>query len=236
VLTLRGTGQEHRCEVAEKLGLTSIWELESAAMLLRIGMVTVPPSLAAKMQSIEPLTNREQEIAASIPEIRARLLEKVPRLSAVADIVRFQMKGFDGSGPPDVPTRKSEIPMGSRVIRALTDLQAEIRSGSAMDAAVEVLKTNIHLYDPQVIGALEAMVGNGGNPETAEASSKFFMASELKPGMILEADARSDADFPILVAETELTEMFIARLQNFAELRQLREPLIIVPSSIPAEE
>jgi hypothetical protein len=146
------------------------------------------------------------------------------------------MTGFDGSGPPDVPTRKSEIPLGSRVIRALTDLQAEIRSGSAMDAAVEVLKTNIHLYDPQVIGALEAMVGNGGNPETAEASSKFFMASELKPGMILEADARSDADFPILVAETELTEMFIARLQNFAELRQLREPLIIVPSSIPAEE
>src|SRR5690606_30802027 len=99
-----------------------MWELELAAMLSRSGLVGIPPALCQKAREKRHLSGEEKDMLVRVPAIGADLIEAIPRLENVAQIIRYQNKNYDGSGFPRDGVKGDEIPIGARVLKVLSDL------------------------------------------------------------------------------------------------------------------
>src|SRR6185436_6931713 len=120
-----GIGQKMREYIrlfAQSLDLKQTWDLELAAMLSQVGFVTIPATVLKKSRAEQGLSGEEKDMLARVPEIGAGLLNNIPRLDSVANIIGFQNKNFDGSGFPANKIAGEEIPIGSRILRVLRDL------------------------------------------------------------------------------------------------------------------
>ena len=114
--------------VTKKFNADNDWEIPLAVMLAPIGNVTIPPELLLRARAGGALSKVEEQIVAQLPETAARLLANIPRLEGVASIVRYQHKNYDGSGLPQDSVKGEAVPLGSRLLKILTDL-AQLQAG-----------------------------------------------------------------------------------------------------------
>jgi len=114
--------REYMVACAKAFNITQTWELEMAASLSQIGLVTVPAKVVEKMHAHQSLSAPENDLLARVPETGFNLLSNIPRLETVAKIVRYQGKNFDGTGFPADEISGANIPIGARILRVLSDL------------------------------------------------------------------------------------------------------------------
>jgi response regulator RpfG family c-di-GMP phosphodiesterase len=222
--------RERALALAKRLDVEEAWEIGVAAMMAPLGLVTLPPALISKERSGEPLTADEREVLQRVPEFGARLLESIPRLESVARIVRYQHKSYLGAGYPPDDVKGEAIPMGSRILRLLTDFQdIEERRGSHQ-VAIEHLRLRKNWYDPRVLKEFEEMLGQPGGPPVGDAPTAIGV-SFLEPGMVLAKDVKTKMGMLVASEGTKLLNSHIEKLQNFARLIGLIEPLYIRPQS-----
>lgn len=156
----------------------------------------------------------------SHPLVARDLLKNVPRLQAVAEVIGYQSKGYDGSGLPDGGPRGQAIPLGARILKVALDFDAESLATTDAFQAFHRLKARSERYDPQVLEALEPIVANDFGIRASQVSVK-----ELEKGMVFAADVRS-VHGQILVAKgQEVTPSLCWRLLNFAG--KVQEPLLV---------
>src|SRR4051794_5527625 len=74
-------------EFAARLDCAEFWQLEAAAMLSQIGYLSLPAELVEKLYYDEKLTPEEQSAANDVPKVAIRLLEHIPRLEPVLQIL-----------------------------------------------------------------------------------------------------------------------------------------------------
>src|SRR6185437_11329586 len=77
-------------EFAAKLECKDFWQLEAAALLSQIGYLSLPAELVEKLYYGEQLTTEEKILASGAPEVVSSLLENVPRLEPVIQILTAQ--------------------------------------------------------------------------------------------------------------------------------------------------
>jgi len=75
------------------------------------------------------------------------------RLEAVAQIILYQEKRFDGSGIPIDSIAGEAIPLGARVIKVLYDLIRTRDGGISRVQALQEMANRTGWYDPQVLKA-----------------------------------------------------------------------------------
>ena len=147
-------------------------EMASAALLHslnRSGYTPMRPnSVAGRVQ----LTHEECELA---------LLESVPELANVADMIRMQHENFDGSGKP-MGFGGEQIPLGARIIRIANEYDLLLRpKSSAPTRHSEVMKIlslrSGKQYDPKVVDALAQLAPDVDNPNATAAEAKTIIAS-----------------------------------------------------------
>jgi response regulator RpfG family c-di-GMP phosphodiesterase len=109
--------------VAVRAGITKTWEIEMAALLSQIGTITLPEELIYKRLSGEGLTDREEMLFMSHPQIGSSFIANIPRLEEIARAVQFQFRGFDGSGPPDEALQGEKIPLLARILKLVQDYE-----------------------------------------------------------------------------------------------------------------
>jgi len=157
--------------VADWFGVPRAWEFELGAMLSQIGTVVIPPIVLSRSRARQNLTVMEKEMLASIPESGANLIANIPRMAPVAEIVRYQRKNFDGTGFPSDSVSGSDIPMGSRILRVISDLLAVEATRKTRAESFGQLKTCIGLYDPKVLEAVascfDLYLGSEGSEQRA---------------------------------------------------------------------
>jgi HD-GYP domain-containing protein (c-di-GMP phosphodiesterase class II) len=148
--------------VADRLGLTRTAraELSFAARLHDVGKLALPDGILMKAGD---LNEDEWEIMRQYPLRGAELLERVPGLGNVAQIVLCEHEHWDGSGYPKGMCGE-DIPLASRVILACDAYDAMVhdrpwRSALKPWAAVRELRLGAgREYDPQVVMALIAVL------------------------------------------------------------------------------
>ncbi len=205
------------------------WQLEVAGMLYRIGLVTLPPAVLQKLRPGVALTPAEQDLLARVPEMGADLLEHVPRLEPVAQIVRYQNKHFDGSGHPTGAVAGADIPLGARVLKVMTDLVELERIGHSSGSALRLMKERIGWYDLQVFEAVQAWSGDQSAPmDPTQLPCRKVKASELCPGQVLGASIETLDGMMIMAAGSEITPMALQKIRNFATLSGLKEPISVL--------
>ena len=142
--------RERGARLARMLGCEEVWAVEMAALLAPIGRIALPT--AAVQASGNPAA--VAALLAAVPEVGARLLQPIPRLGGVARIIRYQGKGYDGSGTPADGLQGEAIPLESRILRVLWDFSELDGTRRNHSVALEELRLKPKAYDPKVLAAL----------------------------------------------------------------------------------
>jgi response regulator RpfG family c-di-GMP phosphodiesterase len=202
------------------------WELEIAAMLAQIGMVTIPPEVIRKIRACLTLTGPELDILARVPEISSTLLANIPRLEAVARMVQYQDKNFDGSGIPRDLLVGEEIPRGARILRVLSDLVSLQSGGRSGASALAEMQAQPEIYDPRILQAAADCFGAVAPPGEPSAPKVIEVTvRDLHVGHVLADKIETHDGNMIVGAGTLITPMLMEKLRNFAALNAIKQPI-----------
>ena len=215
--------------LAKELELRSSWELEVAAMLCNVGLITIPASLITKWNSKVHLTAVEAEIVQRFPASGRTLIAKIPRLEKVADIVHYQNKNYDGSGFPADAVQGEQIPYGARVLKVLIDLaEIELR-GIGRPEALTAMNNGQSRYDPKILQVAMRFFGYApGNGNAVRRPVAIpVLAKELRTGYVLASNVETSDGKMLMATGFTITETLLARINNFGALSGLREPILV---------
>ena len=213
-------------KIAKSLALENIWELDVAAMLAPIGLITVPEDVRHKLHEGTQLTPAEAEICDRAPEAGRNLLRNIPRMQPISEIIYYQNKCFDGSGFPDDWVAGEDIPVGARILRVLTDLCA---SGDTPDnAALAKLAKQANRYDPKIIEAVRTALSSAPATSRTENGMLKVPVAQLTAGAKLVSNVETEDGVRVLVAGNEITQAQLEHLLNMHQVRPLKEPIYVL--------
>jgi len=210
-------------QIAERLGMTDIWKLETAAMLSQIGCVILPEHVLKKIYTGRQLSDEESQLYDMHPSVGHDLIENIPRMKDVAGMIAYQEKNFDGTGSPRDAVKGEGIPLGARVLRVVVDFDVLESAGFSRREALLKLRKNAGRYDPQVFAAFEAVTGEKEGTRIVP-----LRLNELKSTMILAEDIRAAGGSLLVSKGQEITWPLIARLKNFSKTQQIKEPVRVI--------
>jgi response regulator RpfG family c-di-GMP phosphodiesterase len=216
--------------LAAKINAPDVWEIELAATLSQVGSMAIPQDILAKVAQGDPLNSEEQEALASVPAAGRELLKRIPRLDNVAQIVLYQSKRFDGNGPPDDETAGEDIPLGARILKVVSDFHELRASGISRDEALAEMKQREGWYDPRVF---QAISGSGFREETPPRARRIVQVplAELGPGLELATDITTSEGRKLVAAGTVVSEALLIRVQKFADVKGVTEPIEVLVNS-----
>ncbi|MGA2936020.1 MAG: HD domain-containing phosphohydrolase [Syntrophobacteraceae bacterium] len=213
-------------EVASAMGVSDVWQIETAAALSQIGCVMLPESALLKLYKGQDLSGEESQLFAMHPYIGSDLLSHIPRMQTIAKIIANRERNFDASGSPQEESGRGEdIPPGARILKVVLDFDIRKSSGISDGEAYGSLAKRPGRYDPDVLSALREILAARSRDE-----ERTVMAGELVDGMILAEDVRI-MDGRMLVARGyEVNRTLLERIKNFSEKPGIKEPVrVIVP-------
>lgn len=197
-------------EIGIEMGLTDLWQHESAAMLSQIGCVTVAADLLQRRLGGHPLADEEMAEYAAHAAVGADIVAKIPRMEGVAEAIRYQEKCFDGSGYPKDNVSGEQIPLGARLLKVVIDFDAVEATGAPAADALARIKQRTEVYDPDILAAFE---------KTMQRDMAMTIITvdimQLTDSMILAEDVVTSGDTLLIAKGQETTLSARRHLQNF---------------------
>lgn len=222
-------------KISENQGVKNLWEVEIATLLSQIGTVAVPQDILEKKYSGKLLSEKEEAIYNSIPNIGANLISKIPYFERVAKIISYQDEEKLLSLNEDNITIKI-----ARIIKTVNDFDMMIKKGIDINFAFKTLGQKKDLYSLEIIKALEQALIDIKNKEIIEARNQrnaksFSMSKEkplkiallpldlLKAGMVLIEPITDSNGNIILNKGYELNDLIINKLKNIATVKEINQ-------------
>jgi response regulator RpfG family c-di-GMP phosphodiesterase len=220
--------KQYVARVTDHLGTENRWQVEVAAMLSQIGCVTLPAETAEKLYHGRPLDAAEERMAERLPAVAARLLGNIPRLEPVREILVYQDKHFDGTGRPVDSVHGAQIPWGARLLKVVVDFDALETQAVPFDIALDTLCGRKGWYDPELLGALAAVLGGAGGSTVREMRLR-----DVRPGMTFAEDVLAKTGVLLIARGQEVTLGLLERIKNFSENIGVREPVRMIIGQVP---
>jgi response regulator RpfG family c-di-GMP phosphodiesterase len=178
------------------------------AVLHEIGKVGLPRELLTKKSG--GLSARERQDYQQHPVIGSMLVSTVAGLEEPARYIYSQLENFDGSGCPD-KLMKEEIPVGSRILRAINLFEELSKTGLSDEERVQ----NIHLasnklLDPRVSFFFVDFLVIRGRDFNSER--RKVPIDQLLPGMIVAEDVYTCSGIKLLPKQIRLQQHMITVL------------------------
>ena len=209
--------------IVETLNLPDRWQYELAAMLSQIGCVTVPPDTLEKFYKQQSLSPAEQKILSEQNQVGHNLLAKIPRLESVAQMVAQQNSPLSETATEDI------VKIGAQLLRVASDCDEQVMRGVPFGTVLAQM-TGSREYRQAFVTALQKL-----QAEESKSETRWLKLAQLKPGMIVAAGIYSQTGLLLLAKGQQVTDSAMARLNSFASLFGLIEPIsVIVPNSEPA--
>lgn len=217
---------------ADYLKIEQPWKLDVAAALSTIGLVAVPNDVLLKIQSGQDLNEAEANILFQVPELSQKLIENIPRLMPVAEIIYFQDKGYDGSGLPTGDVSGDDIPLGARVLKILKDLAVYADGPVPSAAAFAELEKRKHLYDEEILGAVrkcfeEHLLAS----ESRDSQHLELSPSMLRAGDVLETNLENESGNVFLEAGEVINDIIACQIPVLLKMHTFKEPVKVYRKS-----
>lgn len=211
-------------KIAARLGIKNSWEIEIGCLISHIGCIGIPSEiLDRKLKHLE-ISKEDENIFYSHPEIGKSLLINIPRLENIAEAISYQYSDYNGSLMTKEFKVGDNIPILARILKVLNDFNDKVTSGLSEIEAIKKLEQNYQAYDPEVLAALEAEIKGAAEGYSYE----YIPLSNLKTGMIL-AEGLVDVNGVLLLPKgSEISEVSLIRIMNYAKVRQIKEPIKIL--------
>jgi len=186
---------------AATLGIGDCWPLEAAAMLVHIGHLSIPAELLEKIYYGEKLTPQEAVMANRTPDVVSTLLEKVPRLGPVVQI----LTALNWTDQQIARLGDGTIGLGARILGLVLHYDALIAQGQPVDVAVQTLRSRSVRFGESLVSRFAAYLDAG----SAERKLREMPLHAAKPGMILMEDVHGDSGALLVPRGFEVTELFV---------------------------
>lgn len=211
-------------DLAAHMQISNSWEVEIAALLSRIGLVTLPQSIIDKVSSGLELTFDEKKLFDNYHIISEQLLKNIPRLEKIARSIKYQNINYDGSNNSDENLKIDELPIVSHILKVANDYLNLIDKRHSPEEAISVMRENAYIYAPAVLTAL-LEINNFSKKGYVIRSLSF---KQLRIGMVLAEDLKDIEQFMLLPKGQEITDIVLMRLINLAKIKQFIEPIRVI--------
>ncbi len=215
-------------QIANELNLESSWQIEVAAMLSQLGCVIVPENTLEKLYKDLPLTADEKLMFEDHPKIGSELINNIPRLKSVADIIKYQEKNYDGSGIPSDNVNASDIPIGARILKTALDFDLLVMKGKDRANAWDLMRIRQGKYDPRIIESLKSVLD-----KEMQYIEQIVNVDDLMPVMILAEDIKTTSGLLLISKGQEVSVTLRERLKNYVKTNSIEENIkVLLPVSI----
>lgn len=155
-------------KLARELKVRDPWQFEAAAMLSQIGCI--PMSSDALNRYVGDESRNAAEAGANLAHARIarRILERVPRLHTVAQMIERQYEVFENQA--NRTPEEYVIALGAHMLRAAIDFDQAVNQGLSFTEALDELRRNAGEYNPEVLRALANVVRDVGQAESETAA------------------------------------------------------------------
>ena len=210
---------------AGALKASDFWQLEAAAMLSQIGYLSLPAPLLEKLYYGQPLTPTEQTLASGVPDVALSLLENIPRLDPVVQILAA-LKWND-----EALARLGDgtIGMGTRILGLVLEYDVLNTQGHSVDVAVQTLRRRSPRYTEALIEQFAQFLGAG----SGKSEARQIPLKAVQPGMVIMQDIRTQMGTLLVPRGFEVTGLFLDRSRSFGP--ELLEELVrvVIPAPLP---
>ena len=194
-------------EFANKLDCKDFWQLEAAAMLSQIGYLSLPTELVEKLYYGERLTPEEKILASGAPDMVNSLLENVPRLEPVIQI----LTALNWTDEQIMRLGDGTIGMGTRILALVLEYDALIAQGHASNVAMQTLRSRAGRFGESLLEQFSSHVGAGSSVDEL----RDMPLRVVQPGMIIMQDVRTHMGTLLVTRGFEVTSLFLERARNF---------------------
>jgi response regulator RpfG family c-di-GMP phosphodiesterase len=202
--------KRHVSEVADRVGVTDRWPIEIAALLSQVGAITLPPDLLEKLYYGKPLARHESVLAARLPRIAEQLIENIPRLEPVRDILRHVDTPFTRLSATGGATTQN-VPIGARLLAIALDFDTLDAQGLLPGIVMDTLEGRQGRYDPALVREFRALRGL----ENQSGEVREMRLADVAVGMVFAADVQS-ANGQLLIARgQEVTIGLRERIEDY---------------------
>ena len=192
-------------ELAERLQEPNKWRIEVASIFSQIASITLPEAISEDVYHKRELSKEVQEIVGRFPEVTEQMLEKIPRLEEVREIIgkidlqpRFEIADEGG------------IRRAASIIKVALDFDHYEELGYEKAVVVQTLRSREKYYDPQVTEVLQHLHSIADQKYRVEE----VLLKNLGPGMRLAQELRHDSGFLVAPSGTDVDQHFIRVVRN----------------------
>ncbi|HEV8441885.1 MAG TPA: response regulator [Steroidobacteraceae bacterium] len=208
-------------QIAGRLGMGQFWQLEAAALLSQIGYFAETPALAEKIYYGRPLTPAEQERAKVVPATGSKLLEHIPRLEPVIQI----LAALEWPDASVARLGEGTIGLGTRILCVALEYDVMDMQDLPKADILEKLKSREARFGTKVLEAFQACIGL-----TDEAVAEIVVPlRDAKPGMRLRQEIRSQVGALLVPFGFEISQRLLERLSQVAP-ETLEQPVRLAPA------
>jgi CheY-like chemotaxis protein len=211
-------------ELAEELELSEPWRVVTSARLTQLGAVSLSAELLQKLEAGKPLSAQDERDLEGLPATAARLLEHIPRLDAIRQILT------DAAGIESTAVLSVE----AAIVRVALRLDALFASNSAGAPIPDDLGTRSGKYPRAVIDAVQRRFTR----PVAVPETRKIPLSEVRQGMTLASDVRTPQGLLLAARGQMVTASLIDRVEQhwatFADTQMVE--VAIEPGGVATSE
>ncbi len=217
--------------ILPKMEITKAWEIDLAAMLAPLGSVTIPRDLIIKQANDESLLANERQVLDSIPEVAHRLIQNIPRMGEVSQIILYQNKNYDGSGFPANDVKGADIPLGARLLRVLSDMVQLEDFGHPATEVVSYMRKKNQFYDPHLLD-----LALGTLAQEKPSVRKTISVMDIRVSMILAEDVCMRNGALLIRSGQVISNTLKERLINYFFTNRISEDITILTTESDENE
>lgn len=201
--------------LGERIGYKPLWEIEVAAMLAQLGSISLPDAVASKLFAGGMLSPEEAAMVLHTPEVAAKLLDGIPRLEHIREIVANSQR-------PETPKPGEAPSLGARLLRVVMDYDRFEMKGFSKADACATIRARAGSTDRDLAETLALIVGGSQQGRVIEEVT----LARLRVGMVLESDVYTKNGILLVAKGHEVTVSLLTRLRNVAMTQPVAEPIV----------
>jgi response regulator RpfG family c-di-GMP phosphodiesterase len=212
-------------DFADSMQCTDYWQLEASAMLSQIGYLSLPPQLVEKLYYGEQLTPEEKTLATGVPDVAMALLENIPRLDPVIQI----LAALKWTDEQIARLGDGTIGLGARILGLVLEYDTLVTQGHSVDVAIQTLRRRAPRYTEELIEQFGKHLGAGSGKNEA----RVLPLKAVQPGMVIMQDVRTQLGTLLVPRGFEVTGLFLERSRSFGPELLAEEVKVMVPVAKP---
>jgi hypothetical protein len=212
--------------IAERLDLTNRWQVEVAASLSQLGLVSYAQDEVEKICRGREAAIVDRRHLEQLPTIAVKYIAHIPRLEGVCEILQRCHLG----AVTDKTDGKYSDHISVQILKVACLFERYSSSGVDAKESIRLLLADGDTYDAEVIEALKAICAEADEG----GSEQLLRVSSLNVGMILLEDIRLPNGTLFAPCGFRVTESLVHRIHNFGA-RAFERPVRVQTISRSAE-